>query len=208
MASITLGLGTSHTPMLLVDAGDLPRYEENDRRLSLLDHDGAVTTFDTLRERAGTRHADATAAEAITAWHAAAERALAGLADAVASAALDALVIIGDDQQEMLRGTTMPPLLVYTQPVIRAERPPHAPNRPAWVLRGTDRYYPAAPTEIPVHNALAEHLLDAMRHQGIDAGAAETGGAPMGHAFAFVCTQLLRGAAVPIVPVLLNALYP
>src|SRR4051812_45323958 len=108
MARITLGLGTSHTPMLLVDAADLPRYEENDRRLSLIDSDGAATTFDALRERAGARHAAAVTPDALAGRHAAAQRALGGLADAVAGAALDALVIIGDDQQEMLHGTTMP----------------------------------------------------------------------------------------------------
>ena len=48
MARIMLGLGTSHTPMLLVDASDLSRYEENDRRLSLLDNAGAPVGFDTL----------------------------------------------------------------------------------------------------------------------------------------------------------------
>jgi 3-O-methylgallate 3,4-dioxygenase len=103
----------------------------------------------------------------------------------------------------------MPPLLIYTEPVIRAERPAHAPDRPTWVLRGTDRYYPAAgPIDYPVHQRLALHLLDSLRQQGFGAAPAETNGAAMGHAFAFICTQLMRRTQVPIVPVLLNALYP
>jgi hypothetical protein len=48
MAQIVLGLDTSHTPMLLVDACDLPRDEETDRRLALLDVEGAPTTFEYL----------------------------------------------------------------------------------------------------------------------------------------------------------------
>ena len=58
MAKIVLGLGTSHTPMLLVDGADLPRYEENDRRLSLLDLDGEPITFDALLASAPDRLGD------------------------------------------------------------------------------------------------------------------------------------------------------
>lgn len=205
MAAITLGLGTSHTPMLLVDAADLSRYEENDRRLSLLDNDGAATTFEAQRERAGSSHAAAISAEAMTARHAAAQEAMARLADALDHAALDALIVIGDDQQEMLRGPSMPKLLVYTDATIRGEQPSHPPNRPDWVLRGMDRYYPVTPTDYAVHQPLARHILDALRQFGAEP--AQTGDTPMGHAFAFVCTQLMQRTAVPLVPVLLNALY-
>ena len=209
MAAITLGLGTSHTPMLLVDAADLPRYEENDRRLTLLGNDGTATTFDTLQQQAGGRHAAAITPDALTQRHAAAQRGLDRLAESLATAAPDVLVIIGDDQQEMLRGTDMPPLLVYTEPVIRSARPAHPPNRPAWVLRATDRYYPAdGPVDYPVHTALAGHILETLQDRGIAARAADTRGAPMGHAFAFVCSQLMRRRSIPLVPILLNALYP
>lgn len=48
MGQIVLGRRTSHTSMLLVDTNDLPRYEENDRRLTLLDLDGEPTSFHAL----------------------------------------------------------------------------------------------------------------------------------------------------------------
>ena len=40
----------------------------------------------------------------LSARHAAAQQAIAALSDALDSAALDALIVIGDDQKEMLRG--------------------------------------------------------------------------------------------------------
>ena len=128
MARIVLGLGTSHTPMLLVDGSDLPRYEENDRRLLLLDFDGEPVTLDALTARASGRHDLAVTAEQLSARHAAAHNAMAGLADALASAALDALIVIGDDQKEMLRGDQSPPLLVYDRPSIRSQRPAACPE--------------------------------------------------------------------------------
>jgi 3-O-methylgallate 3,4-dioxygenase len=208
MARIVLGLGTSHSPMLLVDAADLPRYEENDRRLTLLDMDGSPTSFDTLLAGAADRLAGGVTPAHLSARHAAAQAAIAGLADALASAALDALIVIGDDQKEMLRDDHPPALVVYDRPTIRWHRPPHAPGRPEWATRGSDRYYPDEPVDYPVAQALAQHLRAHVDGQGFAASAFAGDDQPMGHAFAFVCSQLMRGAPIPIIPVLLNALYP
>jgi hypothetical protein len=211
MARIVLGLGTSHTPMLLVDGSDLPRYEENDRRLPLLDTDGAPITFDALLARAPDRHGMDVTPQALSERHAAAQRAIRGLADAVGSADLDALIVIGDDQKEMLRGDDHPPLLVYDRATIRSQRPPHAPGRAEWVLRGTDRYYPAdGPRDYPVAQALAQHLTGHLKEQGFEVAppSFERDDAPMGHAFAFIHSQILAGRTLPVVPILLNALYP
>ena len=211
MAQIVLGLGTSHTPMLLVDACDLVRYEENDRRLALLDLEGAPTTFESLPSAASDRHANDVASEQQSARHAAAHAAMSGLSDALSSAALDALIIIGDDQKEMLRGEHIPPLLVYAGATIRSQRPPRAQNRPEWVLRGSDRYFPTdGPVDYPVASSLGRHLMACLAEDGfpVAAAEAESDGAPMGHAFAFIHSQLMRDPAIPVVPVLLNALYP
>ncbi len=211
MAQIVLGLGTSHTPMLLVDAEDLPRYEENDCRIGeLLDHSGARTTFDALLAKAGDRHAATVTPKALSDRHAAGQAGIAALADALAAAELDAIIIIGDDQHEMVKEGSFPPLMIYTAPAIRGQRPPHPANRPEWVLKGSSRYYPATTVDYPVAQPLAKHLSASLKAQGFGVTHAETKakGAPMGHAFAFVETQLMRNAVVPIVPVLLNALYP
>jgi hypothetical protein len=208
MAQIVLGLGTSHTPMLLVDPADLPRYEENDRRLPLLDFDGAPIGFDALLSGAPDHRAQDVAPAQLSARHAAAQRAIAGLSDALATASLDALIIIGDDQHEMLRDAPIPSLLVYDRHTIRSQRPPHAPGRPEWVLRGTDRYYPDQPYDYPVAQSLGQHLSAHLTVQGFEVAGFQREAVPMGHAFAFVCSQLMRGATIPVVPVLLNALYP
>ena len=134
------------------------------------------------------------------------------LSDALSSAALDALIIIGDDQKEMLRGkyivrrcSSMP--APRSAASVRRMRQ----NRPEWVLRGSDRYYPMdGPVDYPVASSLGRHLMAYLGEDGFQVAAAEaeSGGLPMGHAFAFIHSQLMRGPPVPVVPVLLNALYP
>lgn len=209
MARIVLGLGTSHTPMLLADAADLPRYEENDRRLPLLDTDGESITFDRLLTGASDRHVQVVTAERLSERHQAAGRAIAGLSDALASADLDALIVIGDDQKEMLRGDPSPALVVYGHATIRSECPPHAPGRPEWVLRASNRYYPGnGPRDYAVAQGLAQHLSTNLKEQGFEVAAAEDEHVPMGHAFAFIHSQVMRDQSIPVVPVLLNALYP
>jgi len=83
------------------------------------------------------------------------------------------------------------------------QRPPHAAGRPEWLLRGSDRFYPPdQPRDYQVAQALGQHLA-----AQLEADVLETD-VPMAHAFAFVQSQLIREQAIPIVPVLLNALYP
>jgi 3-O-methylgallate 3,4-dioxygenase len=210
MAQIVFGLGTSHTPMLLADPSDLPRYEENDRRLNLLDSDGQKATFDMMLAAAGSRYEEDVTAEALSARHAAAREAIGRLSESLAGAALDALIVIGDDQQEMLRGTDIPPLLVYDRPTMRSMRPAHASGRPEWILRASGRYYPDIATDYPVAQDLARHLVANLNQQGIETASAPFGddAVPMGHAFAFIYSQVMPDPPIPVVPILLNALYP
>jgi hypothetical protein len=48
MARIVVGIGTSHTPMLDVGAGEWPLFEELDRRRPHLHKDGRRATYDEL----------------------------------------------------------------------------------------------------------------------------------------------------------------
>ena len=52
MAKIVLGLGSSHTPMLLASDETLPRFEETDRNIRHRDKEGRPTTYAELLEKA------------------------------------------------------------------------------------------------------------------------------------------------------------
>src|ERR1700739_3261004 len=58
MARIVLGLGTSHTPMLLASDETLPRFLETDQTIRHRDKDGRPVTYGDLLEAADPRLAD------------------------------------------------------------------------------------------------------------------------------------------------------
>ena len=58
MAKIVLGLGTSHTPMLLASDDTLPRFLETDRNIRHRDKEGRPVTYGDLLEAADPRLAD------------------------------------------------------------------------------------------------------------------------------------------------------
>ena len=114
MAQIVLGMATSHTPMLNAPPTDWPRFIERDsRRPDLLDTDGRLTTYE-----AQLRHAPADimaeiAPERMQARHQAVQGAIARMAEYLGNAQLDALIVVGDDQNELYHRDNLPGTIVY-----------------------------------------------------------------------------------------------
>ena len=52
MAKIVLGLGSSHTPMLLASDETLPRFAETDQKIKHRDKEGRPATYAELLEKA------------------------------------------------------------------------------------------------------------------------------------------------------------
>jgi hypothetical protein len=217
MASIVFGAGTSHTPMLNAAADEWPLFEEIDRQRSLLHKDGRRATYAELQAIAPPGLLAELAPEKLASRHAGAMAALGRLHDGLIGAALDAVVVIGDDHKEIYHDDNMPSILVY-----RGETIANVPNRtrtpgpdgagpPDWMKRASARYYEESETRhYPVHAKLANHLIAALIDRDFDVASANAlpEGEGEGHAFAFVHRRIMNGAAIPIVPVFLNTYYP
>src|SRR5580693_9018926 len=120
MARIVLGMGTSHTPMLNAPPTDWPRfYERDSRRSNLLDVEGRPTTYEDQLRRAPVGVAAEIAPERMQARHEAVEGAMSRLGDFLREARLDALIVVGDDQEELYHAGNMPGILVYYGETIR-----------------------------------------------------------------------------------------
>jgi hypothetical protein len=63
MAKIVLGLGTSHTPMLLASDETLPRFLETDQTIKHRDKEGNPVTYAALVEQADPQLAEMTRPE-------------------------------------------------------------------------------------------------------------------------------------------------
>ena len=210
MASLILGLAVSHTSMLLVDPVDLPNYPENDIKIPLLDRDGTATSYAAQLALNGDRFAATITPECLTARAAQASAHLDHLAEAVRLARLDALIVIGDDQHELYLEDNTPALLIYHGASIPGRPYRATPGRPEWLVRASQRQYPATVRDYPVAQHLATHIIERLVAAEFDVASAKRlpGGRGESHAVAFVHTQILRDLDIPVVPVFLNAYFP
>ena len=214
MARIVLGLGTSHSPMLSTPPELWPLHVERDRQNpALLAGDGTFHTYDELLACADPR----IAAEELTpaqwqARHETSQAAIVHLAQVLAETAPDALVVVGDDQQERFHDDNMPAISVYwgdriTSTPFSAE---HFATMHASLRAAYGGYYGDEPAEYPCHAALGRHIIEQLVAADFDVAHSreQPPGVNIGHAVAFVQRRIMNGRAIPLVPVSLNTYYP
>ncbi len=210
MAQLVLGIGTSHTPMLNAPPEDWPRfYERDSKRTNLLDTEGRLTTYEKQLKHAPPGITDQITPERMRARHQAVEGAMARLGDFLREAKLDALIVVGDDQDELYHHDNMPGILVYYGETIANVPMKPVPN-PDWGWRAAARWYEEkTPRDYPVDAGLARHLIDELIDGEFDiAASGETPeGEGEGHAIGFVHKRIMKDV-VPIVPVCINTYYP
>lgn len=210
MAKIVLGIATSHTPMLNAPPEDWPRFIERDTVRPLLDTEGRPVRYEDLLAKADPRIAAELTPQRVAARHGEAQRGVAHLADSLRSAALDALIVVGDDHQELYHDDHMPAILVYRGETI-ANVPLAASGGPDWARRAAARWFEeTAPREYPVDAPLALHLTEALIDREFDVSVSDAlpPGEGEGHAFGFVHKSLMDGHVAPVVPVFLNTYFP
>ena len=211
MARLAAAFGSSHSVMLTAQLDDwLGRFGETDPRMPYYDRDGNRSTFAEVLARAPADAAERITAAAITERFEAVQAAMARLADEIASAQLDALVIVGDDQHELFHDQHMPSIGIYHGATIR-----NAPRRQVaaedWYRRAQmGRLEDEREAHYPCHPPLALHLIAGLveREFDVSAVASLADGQYEGHAYSFVHRRYLRGTGLPIVPIFLNTYNP
>ena len=114
MGQIVIGMGSSHSPQLSTPSELWLNHGEGDKHNpALLDNEGVHRTFEELLENAPANIAQQLAPEKMEERHQANQRGIARLAEAYVDANLDALIFIGDDQEEMFRNDHRPAIAVY-----------------------------------------------------------------------------------------------
>jgi hypothetical protein len=204
MAEIVLGIGTSHSPMLSIDYAAFPGLAARDRGNPF------VPDFERLvREKASWIGRELT--PAITrARHDANQAALARLSAVLAEMAPDALVVIGDDQNEWFSPDSQPALCIYWGETVENLPPPVEKMNPAVRTAYWGFYGDGANRTFPVDAALARHLVETLTHEhefDVAHVRVQPRHSPFGHAWNFVHQRLMGARVVPIVPVLLNTYY-
>jgi len=215
MAEVVLAIGTSHSPLLLLSPAEWVDRGNDDKRNPKLNlSDGRFLAYDALEAEVSGRYAERATAQTFAGQWARCQAALDRLADELAAAAPDLVVIVGDDQEELFDLRCMPALAVFygaeilTRPLESMEYIPRwLANSPASAGYAMDaiRSYPGAPE-------FGRFAIDGLMQDGLDVTAVSAVQRPgtqgFGHAYGFIIQRLFRGRSIPVLPVLLNTYYP
>ncbi|HVC59721.1 MAG TPA: hypothetical protein VND19_05060 [Acetobacteraceae bacterium] len=211
MARLVAAFGSSHSPMLAAQAQDWDGgFLGRDRTRAHVDLDGNPASYDGLLANAPADALERIAPDRLARRHAEVQASIARLAGDIAAAKLDALIVVGDDQEELFDQSNMPAIGIYYGETIRNAGQGSIAGDD-WMARARRRYLePAEPAEHPCHPVLARHLITALQTDGFDISVmrAVPPGKYEGHAYSYVHRFCLAGAVVPIVPVFLNAYFP
>ena len=200
MAEIVMGLGTSHGSQVSLTPDWWARHGELDKKR---------TRYEELLQ--GDRRPDDAelAPETFQRKHAAVQEAVGHLEAVLAEAAVDAVVVVGDDQAELFSEGNMPAIAVYWGDTI-LDLPRDLTDVPE--SRRAAMWAKHSPQEeaYPVAGALGKHLVERVIDEGFDVAQMrdQPPGISVGHAFTFVRLRLMRERVVPMVPILLNTYFP
>ncbi|MGD9811254.1 MAG: extradiol ring-cleavage dioxygenase [Sphingobium sp.] len=213
MARLTHGFGSSHTPMLNMEAEDWGKFAERDTNGKFLDKEGRPASYGSLLETADAGVIDQVSSKVLDERYAQSQIWMEQTRDAIAASGIDTLIVVGDDQNELYHDDNLPSILLYYGKTIR-NNPRHKanPNPLGWWQRARGGYYvDEGEIHFPVDAALSSHLIASMIDQEFDIATSSRlpDGAGEGHAFGFIHRKLMDETnPMPIVPVALNTYYP
>ncbi|MEE8465039.1 MAG: extradiol ring-cleavage dioxygenase [Dehalococcoidia bacterium] len=232
MAEIVLGLGTSHSPMLSLP-GELwgefaARDKGNPMLLSL--EDGSTKTYEELLEKADPAIATRLTPEVFQAQYEACQKAIITLEEALMEADPDAVIIVGDDQEELFFDDNMPLFSIYWGDTMHLS-PRTVGENASPAIKASAWGYGDVEMDVPVDAELSLHLIHSLIEDDFDIAQSrymneQAGGTvgPIGylnkpivterrpqampHAYAYVVKRIMNNKIRPIVPLTQNTFYP
>jgi hypothetical protein len=211
MPVIAAAFGSSHSVMLTCQPDDWQSgFLGHDRNGSYFDDSGNACSYEELLSRAPANASTLVAPAEIANRYAQSMDAIARLKQSIGDARLDALIVIGDDQNELFDTRLMPSIGIYHGATIRnGVRREVAADQ--WYARAQmRRLEDAAERHYPCHQPLALHIIGSLMKRSFDVATISelADGQHEGHAFSFVHRFYLPDVELPIVPVFLNTFFP
>lgn len=214
MADIVLGIGTSHSPLLVIGGPQWEFRSHDDRRSKALNTlDGRLVSYDQLVAERGEPFVRESDPASFPALAARAEAALDQLAARLQAARPDVVLVVGDDQGELFSPDNFPALAVYLGEELVMKPSEHLQGMPPWADRQFwSGYRMDLPHRYPAAPALAEELVLGLIREGVEVATCASVPDPtrrgFGHAFGFVIERLMKDVQVPMLPVMLNTYFP
>ena len=210
MAQIAAGFASSHGIMVTADLEDWQHHFSSfDRKVDLYDPSGHRRSYDDWVATAPEKAVALIEPKLVAQRYHEMKQAVARLQTDIEQAELDALIIFGDDQNELFDSDNMPAIGIYYGETIpnlaRSEQ-----RSSDWIKRARDRRLEESiPRDYPVHAALARHLIAGLIARNFDPATLSRlpDGKGEGHAFSFVHRLYMTTRAIPIVPIFVNTFY-
>ena len=201
MADIVLGLAASHSPQLRIPPQRWQLLLEKDQK-------DPRFNYRELLEKAKPDIQSQLTPEVFEAKFDACTKALAKLRDALAVAAPDLVLIIGDDQHEQFRDDNMPMFSIFYGETVE-QIPRRAEKSMSW-WNSEAAYSDQSRRSLPCDSAFARHLIEGAIASGFDMATSNKLNSQIGvgHAFSFVADYILGDTTAPVVPLMVNAFFP
>jgi len=211
MAKLVAAFGSSHSIMLTAERENwLDAFRESDQHMPLFDKTGAAKSYAELLAAAPKNSDELATREKLALAHDKTFAAIAELKRQIEGTALDALIIVGDDQHELFQDDMMPALGIYYGKTIRNAAKAEFEGE-SWYRRAQQRRLePENDAHYPVHASLARHLVVELTNREFDVCAVRELKPEQyeGHAYSYIHRTYLEGRNLPVVPILLNTYYP
>jgi hypothetical protein len=217
MAHITLGLATSHGPMLSVPWKNWVDRVSADRANAKHFYQGRTYTFDEMTELHRSRElSKLLTAEEMAARHARCQKAIRELGDVLVGRKPHVAVFIGNDQMEIFTPDHVPAFAIfwgsYMEGIPRTQE--FLESLPPGIAQAELDRTPAVYTKYPTRPDMGRHLIEQAIARDFDVsqlaklttGSVGSNAAP--HAFGFVYRRVMRDNVTPHVPVFVNTFYP
>jgi OH-DDVA oxygenase/3-O-methylgallate 3,4-dioxygenase len=218
MSELVLGFGSSHGPLLSTPPEEWDLRANVDRRNPELTYlDGTYNFEQLLAVRKDKDHVALNALGVRQERYARCQRQLDALADQVAAARPDVIIVIGDDQEEWFGADIQPAFAIYHgKTVVNRALTPEEVR--IGISKGTTYSqrinHPPQDEVYPCATELAERMIAQAMEDDFDVtscGAQPRDGAlprKLGHAFGFIYRRIVRSRPIPMIPVLINTYYP
>jgi len=211
MAKIVIGVGSSHSPTLLMEPEAwLARAGHDDVKVhALYDLEGRHVTYEELLAKAPAGIEAEIDMAVLQQRHHANQSAVAKIRAALAAAKPDVVLIIGDDHKEVFKEDNMPALSIYWGETI--------PYRPQGMMKWkydpslqADSWYPQEEREYAVASEHARRLIGDLMNRDFDVAHSRyyQPGQGMSHSFGYVFYKMMGAEPLPIIPVSINTYYP
>lgn len=211
MARLVLGIGSSHSPVLLMEPPAwLARAASDDRNFFVLhDHSGQRVKFEDLLEKADPALAAQIDPEVLQRRHEANQAAIAVTAKRLREADPDIVIIIGDDHKEVFNEDNMPAINVFWGETL-AYKPQGIMK---WKYDPTlkqELWYGQEPVDYPVASGFAQRLIGDLMGGGFDPSHSKylREEQAMSHSFGYVYRRMMPDKIFPSIPISINTYYP